>query len=264
VVKVGLVVIVVFLLSAIFAPLIAPHNPNARNVVYGVDVLQSPSWSHPLGTDTEGRDTLSRLVYASRPALIIGVSVAAIAAIVGGLLGLVAGFLGGWVNFLIMRVMDAVVAIPIFLLALAVAWLLGDGMRNVILALTVGMVPVFAWAMRGIVLGTKQDDEVLGLRSDRGRHRLALFTHVFRNCLRPFMVLMVTMVSAVVLVESGLSFLGAEAGWGSMINDGRMYLTTNPLLMLAPGLVITLVVFALYVVGDGLRNMLDFRPRGIT
>lgn len=262
VVRVGLVILAVFLLSAIFAPLIAPHNPHATD---GAIALQSPSRSHPLGTDQLGRDTLSRLIYASRAGLIIGVSVAAIAAIVGGLLGLVAGFLGGWVNLLIMRVMEAVVAIPIFLLALVIIVLLDGGIRNVIIALSVGMVPLFAWAMRGIVLRAKEDNQVLRVRPDRARHRFALFTQVFRNCLRPFIALMVTMVGAVVLVEGGLSFLGAErAGWGSMINDGRLYLSTNPLLMVAPGVVITLVVFALYVVGDGLRDMLDPRLRGIT
>jgi ABC-type dipeptide/oligopeptide/nickel transport system permease subunit len=263
-VKVGLVILVVFLLIGIFAPFIAPHDPNAMS---DADVLLSPSWSHPLGTDGLGRDTASRFVYASRTALIVGVSAAAIAAVVGALLGLGAGFLGRWVNFLIRRVMDALTAFPLVLLALAIVALLGGGLGNVIVALSVGLVPGFVPVMRGAVLRAKDNEYALAAGSEGARRRRVLFARVFRNCLKPFAVLMITMVGAVVLVESGLSFLGigiseSTATWGSMVFDGRQYLLSNPVLALAPGLALMLVVFAFNMVGDGLRDTLDPRVKG--
>lgn len=260
-VKVGLVILAVFLLSAIFAPLIAPHNAP----LYDTNALQSPSWSHPLGTDMDARDTLRLLVYGSRTALIVGVSAAAIAAVVGGLLGLAAGFLGRWVNVPITWVMDALLAIPLLLLALAVIALVGSGMRNVILVLSVGMVPVFMRVMRGVVLQVKDNDHVLGLRSTQAHRWRILVNHAFRSCLRPFVAVMITMVGVVILVESCLSFLGARVNpsgdWGRMVSEGRD-LTSTPWLFFVPGVAIVLVVFALIVVGDGLRDTLDPRLRG--
>lgn len=246
-VKVGLVILALFLLTAIFASLIAPHAPNE---LYTGDILQSPSWSHPLGTDQLGRDIFSRFVYASRPALIVAVSVGAIAAIVGGLLGLLAGFLGGWVNYVIMRVTDAFMAIPLLVLAMVIVALAGGGTRNVSLALSVGMVPVFVRVMRDVVLRVKDDGQSL------------------RHCLRPFLVLVAGMLGAVVLVESGLSFLGLGlkpplAAWGSMVADGRTLLLSNPWLVFAPGVALVLVIFAINTVGDGLRDALEPRLRGI-
>jgi ABC-type dipeptide/oligopeptide/nickel transport system permease component len=262
-VKVGFVIVVVFVLSAIFAPLIAPQDPNTRDEAIA---LQSPSWSHPLGTDSLGRDTFSALVYASRTALIVGVSVAAIVAIVGGLIGLAAGFLGGWVNVLIMRVMDAFLAIPLLLLAIAIVALLGGGVKNVIFALSVGMVPGAVRVMCGAVLPAKDNDCGLTLRSTPARDRSVHFTQVFRSYMRPLAVLFVMTVGAVILAESALSFLGAGVNptvdWGSMVRAGWVYLISNPLLSVVPGVALMLVVFALITVSDGLRDTLDPRLRG--
>ena len=151
--------------------------------------------------------------------------------------------------------------------AVVVAALLGGGIRNVIIALSVGMTPLYVRVMCGMVLQQKENDYVLALRSTGAGHPRILFTHVLPNCIQPFIVLVTMQLGAVILAEAGLSFLGIgiqppTAAWGSMINDGRAYLMTNPLLSLAPGLVLMILVFCFNIVGDGLRDALDPRLRG--
>jgi peptide/nickel transport system permease protein len=263
VVLVSLIVLVLMILMTIFAPLLAPFGPN---VLYTGDSLAQPNAQHWLGTDALGRDTLSRVVYGGRISLVIGITVVLISSVIGIFLGLVAGYYR-WARTPIMRVTDALTAFPMILLTMAIAALLGGGIKNVIVALSIGMVPSYIRVMCGMVMQGKEHDYVLALRSVGASHRRVLFTHVFPNTLPPFIVLMTMQLGAVILAEAGLSFLGIgikppTAAWGSMINDGRQYLTSNPLLSLAPGLVLMILVYCFNMVGDGLRDALDPRLRG--
>jgi peptide/nickel transport system permease protein len=263
VVLVSLVVVILLILMAIFAPLLAPYPPNAQNLNVR---LAQPSFAHWLGTDSLGRDTLSRIIYGARVSMVVGLVVVVIASAIGMLLGLIAGYYRR-ARALIMRVMDALMAFPMVLLLLAIAALLGGGMKNIIIALSVGMTPLYVRVMYGMVLQAKENDYVLALRSAGASHRRILFAHILPNCIQPFIVLMTMQLGSVILAESGLSFLGIgikppTAAWGGMINDGRDYLLTNPLLSLAPGLVLMILVYCFNLVGDGLRDSLDPRLRG--
>jgi peptide/nickel transport system permease protein len=264
VVRFGLVVIVIFILVAIFAPLLAPYDPYAPDLGAA---LSQPNSAHWLGTDALGRDTLSRIIYGTRTSLEIGLIVVVIAAVVGMTLGTLAGFYGGWWHNIIMRFIDALMSFPMILLALVIAALLGSGMRNVIIALTVAMMPGYARLMCGQVLTVKENDYITAGRSIGARNVRIMLRHVVPNCLPPLIVLITMMLGAVILAEAGLSFLGIgivppTAAWGSMVNDGRQYLLTLPILSFAPGLALMFVVFAFNMVGDGLRDALDPRLRG--
>lgn len=264
VVRFGLVVIVVFVLVAIFAPLLAPYDPYAPDLS---SALSQPNKAHWLGTDALGRDTLSRIIYGTRTSLEIGLIVVAVAAIVGMTLGTLAGYYGGWWNSIIMRFIDALMSFPMILLALVIAALLGSGMKNVIIALSIAMMPGYARLMCGQVLSVKENDYVIAGRSIGANSFRLMLRHVVPNCLAPFIVLITMMLGAVILAEAGLSFLGIgivppTAAWGSMVNDGRQYLLTLPILSFAPGLALMFVVFAFNMVGDGLRDALDPRLRG--
>jgi peptide/nickel transport system permease protein len=260
----GLLVLLLFILVAIFAPLIAPYNPNKVDV--GNALLQ-PSREHLLGTDPVGRDELSRIIYGTRTSLFIGLSVTAFATVIGTILGILAGYYGGWVNTIIMRMIDAFMAFPMLLLALLVAALLGGGIKNVIIALGVAMMPGYARLMCGQTLQVRENDYIVAEKSI-GASNLRLMTrHIFPNSLSPLIVLTTMMLGSVILAEAGLSFLGIgitppTAAWGSMVNEGRPYLLSQPLLSFAPGIAIMLVVFAFNMVGDGLRDALDPSLRG--
>ncbi len=264
VVRFGLVVIIIFILVAIFAPLLAPYDPYAPDLGAA---LSQPSKAHWLGTDALGRDTLSRIIYGTRTSLEIGLIVVIVAATVGMTLGTLAGFYGGWWHNIIMRFIDALMSFPMILLALVIAALLGSGMKNVIIALSVAMMPGYARLMCGQVLSVKENDYVIAGRSIGAKNVRIMLRHIVPNCLPPLIVLITMMLGAVILAEAGLSFLGIgivppTAAWGSMVNDGRQYLLTLPILSFAPGLALMFVVFAFNMVGDGLRDALDPRLRG--
>ena len=260
----GMAIVVAFLLTAAFAPWIVPYDPYEQHIE---NLLQSPSWQHWLGTDTLGRDTLSRIIYASRTTLMVGVIALGIAALVGMILGLIAGYFGRWIQAVIMRVMDALMAFPMILLALVIAALLGGGLRNVMIALGIALVPGYARLMCGQVLSIKENDYILAEHSIGASSLRIMFKHVFPNCLPPLIVMITMMMGMTILAEAGLSYLGIgieppQAAWGGMINDGYSRITSNPLLSFAPGIAIMLVVFAFNMVGDGLRDALDPRLRG--
>jgi len=265
VVVVGLVILITLILVAIFAPLIAPYDP------YKLDIknrLAPISTEHLLGTDTVGRDTLSRVIYGTRTSLEIGLISVSFAAIIGVTLGMISGFLGGWVYAVIMRIMDALMSFPMILLALMIAAVLGGGLENVIIALAVSLMPGYARLMCGQVLVVKESDYILAARAMGSTSWYIMIRHVILNCLPPIMVFITMMLGMAILAEAGLSFLGigveAEVPtWGSMINDGREYLLSNPILSFAPGAALMLVVFGFNMVGDGLRDALDPRLRGM-
>lgn len=214
-----------------------------------------------------GRDTLSRIIYGTRTSLEIGLIVVTIACCVGMTLGTLAGYYGGWTYTIIMRFIDALMSFPMILLALVIAALLGGGMKNVIIALSVSLMPAYCRLMCGMVMTVKQNDYVLAGRSIGAKDGRIMLNHIVLNCLPPLIVLVTMMLGSTILAEAGLSFLGIGiqapmAAWGSMVNDGRDYLLTLPILSFAPGVAIMLVVFAFNMVGDGLRDALDPRLRG--
>ncbi len=260
----GMIVLLIFIIFAIFAPLIAPYSPYETNLP---ERLAPPSGAHWLGTDVIGRDTLSRIIYGARTSLVIGLVVISAAGIIGMTLGTIAGYMGGWTYTIIMRIMDAFMAFPMILLAMVIAALLGNGITNVIIALAVGLIPVYTRLMCGQVLTVKENDYILAERAQGAGNFRIMLRHLVPNCFPPLIVLVTMMLGGVILAEAGLSFLNIgilppTAAWGSMVNEGRSYLLQNPLLSFAPGVAIMLVVFAFNMVGDGLRDALDPRLRG--
>jgi len=265
IVIIGLAIIVIFIISAIFAPVIAPYNPNEQNVM---NSLRQPGGAHLLGTDALGRDILSRVIYGSRTSLLIGITVVAFSAVVGMGLGLIAGYFGGWAYTIIMRVIDALMAFPMLVLALLIASMLGPGLNNIVIALSVGLIPIYARLMCGQVITVRENDYITAEHSLGSSNSRIMLRHIVPNCLPPLIVLITMMLGSIILAEAGLSFLGigispSTPTWGSMVNDGRGYLLQNPMLSFAPGLAIMLVVFGFNMVGDGLRDALDPRLRGL-
>lgn len=261
----GLVIIIIFIIAAIFAPWLAPYNPDKIDMN---NARLQPSGSHWLGTDSLGRDTLSRVIYGARVSLMIGLVVVLFSSIVGMSLGLIAGYFGGWVHAIIMRLMDMLMAFPVLVLALLVAAILGGGLVNVIWALAFAMVPIYARLMCGQAISVKENDYVLAGRSMGASHIRIMLRHLAPNCFPPLIVMMTMMLGTTILAEAGLSFLGIGVQpptptWGNMVNDGRDYLLSNPLLSFAPGLAIMLVVYAFNMIGDGLRDALDPQLRGV-
>jgi peptide/nickel transport system permease protein len=261
---VGLALVVLMILVAIFAPLLAPYDPLKTDIV---NTLAPPSSAHWLGTDSVGRDALSRVIYGARTSLIIGVCAVFLSAIIGQLLGLVAGYLGGWVYTVIMRLMDAMMAIPMMVLALVISSVLGGGMKNVIIALAIGGIAGQCRMMCAQTLSVKENDYVLAGRTIGVSNWRMMLRHIYPNAFPPCLVMMTISMGAIILAEAGLSFLGAginppAAAWGSMIDTGYKYLTSHPALSIAPGVAIALVVFGFNMMGDGLRDALDPRLRG--
>ncbi|MBN1368561.1 MAG: ABC transporter permease [Dehalococcoidales bacterium] len=260
----GIVIILAFILMAIFAPLIAPYDPYKINPKA---TLLQPSSEHLLGTDSIGRDTLSRVIYGSRVSLMAGLFAVLAAAIPGIALGMIGGYFGGWVNMVIMRLMDALMSFPGILLALVFAGLLGGGLTNVIIALGISFMPGYARLTNGMVLSAKENDYILAAHSIGINNGSIMFRHLLPNCIPPLIVQITIMLGLAIVAEAALSFLGVgikppTPSWGSLISDGVYYLRTNPMLTFAPGIFMMLVVFAFNMVGDGLRDALDPKLRG--
>jgi peptide/nickel transport system permease protein len=263
-VRFGLTVLLLLLFTAAFAPLLAPYDPYKPGA--GGSLLQ-PCSKHLLGTDLLGRDTLSRLIYGSRTVLMVGFLSVGIASIIGVTLGMVSGYFGGIANAIIMRSVDAFMCFPMILLALVIAALLGGGIHNVIIALSVAIIPGYARVTRGLTLSIRENDYILAERSMGASNLRTMVMHILPNAMPPLIVLMTMQLGNLILAEAGLSFLGIGieppgAAWGAMVNDGYKYLIRNPTLSFAPGLAIMLVVFAFNIVGDALRDALDPRLRG--
>lgn len=264
IVRIGFVIIVLLILTAALAPVLSPYGPNVQNLG---ERLQGPSLHHLLGTDQYGRDTLSRIIYGSRISLLVGVVAVMIAAAIGITLGLMAGYFRGWVDQVIMRIIDAQMAIPPIMLVLVIAAVLGGGLRNVMVAIAVSMAPTYSRLIYGIVISAKEGDFVTAAKVIGASNRRTMFLHLLPNCFPPMMVLLTLNMGNAIMAEASLSFLGIgisppTATWGSMVSDGYRVLLTNPLLSLAPGLCILLVVVGFNMVGDGLRDALDPRLRG--
>jgi peptide/nickel transport system permease protein len=264
-VTLGLIALVAFLAASAFAPLIAPHDPYAQGLR---NVLSKPSMNHLLGTDSLGRDTLSRLIYGARITLAVGVVAVGIGAIIGSVLGLIAGFFGGWAYTVIMRFVDALMAVPPLLFALVLSALLGTGMKNVMIAVGLSLMPTYARLVCGQTLSVRENEYIVALRAMGASNVRIMLLHVLPNCLSPVIVQTTLTIGGAILMEASLSFLGLgiappAAAWGAMVFDGYRYLTTYPILSFAPGLAVMIVVFAFNMVGDGLRDALDPRLRGV-
>ncbi len=262
----GLVILFLLFFTAIFAQWLAPYNPYKQDLYH---VLQQPSSTHILGTDSTGRDTLSRLIYGSRTTIEVGFATTAFGAIVGMILGLIAGYTTNKVlNAVIMRAMDLLMSFPMIILALFIAAVLGGGIQNVIIALAVGALPGYARIMHGLTLSIKENDYVMAERSMGASNWKIMLSHILPNALPPMIVLITLQLGTIILAEAGLSYLGIGikppgAAWGAMVNDGYQFLVSNPMLSFAPGIAIMLVVFAFNLIGDGLRDALDPRLRGM-
>ncbi|MCS7173854.1 MAG: ABC transporter permease [Armatimonadetes bacterium] len=261
----GLVVVGMFLASALFAPLLAPYDPYAQDLR---NVLQRPSAEHWLGTDALGRDVLSRLIYGARTSLIVAVGAVLMGGAAGVILGLIAGFVGGRIGVFIMRCMDALMAMPPLVFTLVITSLLGAGVRNVMVALAVAFIPGYTRLTFGQTLSVKENEYVLAARALGASTSRIMFRHILPNCLSPLIVQASLSLGGAMLIEGSLSFLGVgikppTPAWGSMVLEGYRFLTSFPILSLAPGLALMIVVFAFNMVGDGIRDALDPRLRGV-
>ena len=253
------------IIVAIFAPFIAPYEPDVQNLK---ETLLQPSSAHLLGTDTLGRDLLSRIIYGSRISLLVGIMAVSVSGIAGTALGLVAGYFGGWINAIIMRIVDAFMALPPLILMLAISVVLGGGLFSILVALGVGMVPVYARLVCGQIITLKNHDYITACHQIGASNLRIMLRHLLPNALPILLVLSTINIGGAIMAEAYLSFLGVgiappTASWGSMVSGGFSDLLTNPLISCAPGVCILLVVLAFNMVGDGLRDALDPRLRGI-
>jgi peptide/nickel transport system permease protein len=260
---VGLVILVVFLLTAIFAPLLAPYDPIAQTLG---DRRTPPSRQYLLGADDLGRDVLSRIIFGTRKSLQVGVVSVSLAILVGALIGAVSGYLGGWIDTLVMRLMDIMLAFPALLLAIAIVTILGPGLMNMLYAIAIVSIPAYARIVRASVLSVKGQDYVLASRAVGSGGGRILFRHVLPNCLTPLIVQGTLGIGTAILDAAGLSFLGLgaqppEPEWGAMLGQGRFAVFTAPHIVLFPGLAIMLTVLGFNLLGDGLRDALDPRLR---
>ncbi|MBN1850233.1 MAG: ABC transporter permease [Deltaproteobacteria bacterium] len=260
----GFIIAVFFMLTAIFGPLIAPYDPIEQNIN---NILEAPSREHFLGTDDLGRDILSRIIYGARVSLMVGVVAVTISAVVGMSLGLIAGYFNKWVNNIIMRIIDAFMALPSMVLILAIASILGGGLFNVMIVLGIGLIPTYCRLMCAQVLSIKENDYIISAKALGSSDLRIILRHVLPNAFPPLLVLITLQIGTAILMEASLSFLGIgisppTATWGSMVSVGYNYLLSNPLLSFAPGIAILLVVLAFNLIGDGLRDALDPRLRG--
>ncbi len=255
----GAILLIIIALAAIFAPYVTVHDPIQQNVR---NRLQPPSSEHWLGTDNFGRDIFSRIVYGGRISLRIGFISVGIAVLFGCSMGVLAGFYGGWVDNIIMRIVDIMLALPGFLLALAIISALGPGINNLMIAVGISYIPVFARLMRSAVLAVIEKDYVTAARALGGDDRQLIFKHIIPNSLSPIIVQATLAMAGSILSAAGLSFLGLGAQpptpeWGFMIASARQFIRLSHYAVTFSGLAIVITVLSLNLVGDGLRDALD-------
>ena len=261
---VSAVVVALFIVMAVFAPLITPYDPNFADFA---SFLQGPSKAHLLGTDNYGRDVLSRIIYGTRVSLIIGVLAVMIACVIGTFFGMVAGYFGGIVDDVINRITEAIRAIPQIILAMALTAVFGSGIRNLAIILGISSMAGYVRMMRGQVLTIKQSDYIMAGKLQGNKNFRLMFRHILPNSISPIIVMMTQQVGQTILAEAGLSFLGLgisapTASWGSMVSEGRLFLLQNPVFALTPGVCVAVLVICLNMLGDGVRDALDPRLRG--
>jgi peptide/nickel transport system permease protein len=263
---VGAVVVVLFVAMAVFAPLIAPHDPNAQVGALAANP-EGPSSDHVMGLDEQGRDFFSRIVYGSRLSLLSGLVSVAIGLLFGVVLGAVAGYFGGWVDNLIMRFMDIMLSIPGLLLAIAIVTVLGRGLLPIMVAIGVINVPVFARLLRGSILAQRESDYVLAARSLGAAGPRLLGVHILPNSIAPVIVQATLAMGTAIIEVAALSFLGLGPNdpgypeWGKMLADNANRLSQSTHLIFFPGFAIVLSVLGINLIGDGLREAIDPKLR---
>ncbi|MDR1620848.1 MAG: ABC transporter permease [Synergistaceae bacterium] len=255
----GLVVILLLALTAIFAERIAPYGYATQDYMM---IRKPPSAKHLLGTDEFGRDVLSRLIYGSRVSLQVGFIAVSIALAAGGMIGAVAGYFGGKIDNLLMRIMDVQLAIPTILLAIVISSVLGPGLFNLMIAVGITAIPRFARLMRASVLSVKNTEFIEAARAMGASHTRVILLYILPNCMAPLIVQATINVANAILFAATLSFLGLGVQppypeWGGMLSAARPYLRSNAYLSVFPGLAIMITIVALNCVGDGLRDALD-------
>ena len=266
---VGFVLVTVFVSVALFAPLIAPYGPREQNLaLLQGSCCPGPSAEHLFGVDALGRDMFSRVVYGARYSLLIGVVSVAVGLSIGTIIGAIAGFFGGWIDSVLMRAMDIMLSIPGLLLAIGIVAALGPGLVQIMIAVGVTQIPIFARLLRGSILGVRESDYVLAARSVGVKGRKILGAHILPNSLSPVIVQGTLALATAIIEVAGLGFLGlgpqdpSTPEWGTMLTDTTRYLQTAPFLALIPGAAIVISVLGFNLIGDALRESLDPRFRG--
>jgi len=259
----GLAVVALFVLVALLAPWIAPHDPLATS---WSAVRGAPSATYLFGADELGRDVLSRIIWGARASILAGVVSVSISLTVGVPIGMAAGYLGRWVDALISRITDAMLACPFLILAIALAAFLGPSLTNAMIAIGISATPVFIRLTRAQVLAAKSEDYVEAARALGNPHLRIALRHIFPNIVAPLIVQATLAIAAAVIAEASLSFLGLgqqppAPSWGSMLNTARNYVDQAPWMAIWPGLSIFLLVLSFNLLGDGLRDALDPRHR---
>lgn len=259
----GLLVVVMFVLIALFASWIAPYDPVATS---WSAVRKAPSAAYWFGTDELGRDILSRVIWGSRASLLAGLVSVSISMLLGVPIGLLGGYLGGWTDSVISRLTDAMLAIPFLILAIALAAFLGPSLTNAMIAIGVSATPVFIRLTRAQVLMVKVEDYVEAARAVGNSHWRIAWRHVLPNILPPLIVQSTLAIAAAIIAEASLSFLGLgqqppAPSWGSMLNTAKNYVDNAPWMALSPGLSIFMLVLSFNLLGDGLRDALDPRHK---
>ncbi len=257
---VGLTVLTVLIVAAILAPWLTPYDPNA--MMYSM--LSPPSLAHPLGTDDLGRDLLSRIIFGTRVSLFVGLSTVAISLLAGVLLGLMAGYYGGWLDTIIMRYIDLQWAFPNFLIAVYLVAVFGTGLSNVIVAISLAFLDDFARITRGMVLTIKEEQYVAAARTIGASDWRIMLRHILPNATAPLIVQATVSVSYAILAEATLSFLGLGVDvdtptWGLILSEARDFISQAWWLGVFPGLTIVLTVLSINFLGDALRDVLDVR-----
>jgi peptide/nickel transport system permease protein len=266
---VGFFLVASFVVIAIFASVIAPYDPRAQDILaVGTGCCPGPSAHHWLGLDQLGRDEFSRILYGARYSLVIGVVAVSTGLSIGLLLGSIAGYVGGFLDSLIMRLMDILLAIPGLLLAIGLVAMLGQGLWQIMVAVGVTNVPIFARLLRGSVLAQREQDFVLSARAIGAPRRQILFSHILPNSISPVIVQGTLALATAIIDVAGLGFLGlgpqdpGTPEWGTMLTQVDRYLQDAPFLAIAPGVAIVLSVLGFNLIGDGLREALDPKLRG--
>lgn len=257
--SIGLFLTLAFVIMAIFGPWLAPYDPAAPDYL---NITAGMSAEHWLGTDAFGRDTLSRVLAGARYSITIGISATLLGALVGGVWGLAAGFFGGWLDTLSMRLVDVLLAFPGILLAIGLVTLTGPGVGPVVLASAIFGIPVFARLARGSTIGIKERAYIEAATGLGAGYNRVMLKHVLPAVIPPVLVFATLRSGSTLLIASGLSFLGLgirapTPEWGGMLNEAQLYLAVQPLLAFAPGIAITLAVLGFNLLGDGLRDVLD-------
>jgi peptide/nickel transport system permease protein len=261
---IGAFIVLIMAVVAVFAPWLAPFDPLATD--YGA-MLAAPSSAHWLGTDAFGRDVLSRVIYGSRTALIVGIGASFIGATIGALIGVASAYFGGRIDLVVQRIMDVLISFPLIILALAVVAILGTGVQNVILALAIPMIPRCARVVRSSALAVREMPYVDAARAAGFGDARIVLRHMLPNVTAPYLIMLTALLSQAILLEASLSFLGLGvqepvAAWGLMLRGAAIeFAETAPWMAIFPGLAISLAVFGFNLFGDSLRDALDPRLR---